>query len=659
MTLSPTGHALRRALDGPLHAVKQRWRDEVSADDFVRDPLLGIDEARDWAIDRLVRLSERGFAVAGFPEEWGGQGDQADAVAHFEMLALGDLSLNIKAGVQHGLWGGAVTNLGTRFHHETFLPDTIAVALPGCFAMTEIGHGSDVQSLETTITYVPEADEFEVHSPTPTAAKIYIGNAARDGRVAAVFGQLYVGGEHHGVHCIVVPIRDAAGRDLPGVTTGDQGHKGGLLGVDNGTIAFDRVRVPRTYLLDRHGGVGPDGAYSSSIQSKNARFFTMLGTLVRGRICVGGAAASATRKALAIATRYALRRRQFKAPGATQEVVLLDYLAHQRKLLPDLARAYAYGFAQNELALALQRVTDADGADPKAARELETRAAGMKAALTRWANDTVQVCREACGGAGYMTENGLTLIRSDVDIFATFEGDNTVLLQLVAKALLLDYKRSWGDLDLRGTAQATARLLGGAFMERTAARASIERLVAAARRRPESEQLLARGWHVEMFEERERHIVEGLAKRMRAAAKLPKNESFAAINAMQEHMLAAARAHTDRVVLEAFIAGYEACSDGYVKALLIRVCDLYALSVIEANRAWFMEHNRMDATRSKAVSAAVDRLCGELRPQALALVEGLGVEESWLNSAMLVGGPEAAPAGVAPSAAGEGDGAAA
>lgn len=640
MTLSPTGQVLRDALDGPFHAVKQRWRDEVAADDFVRDPVLGVDEARDWALDRLTRLARRGFAVAGFPAEYGGRGDQAESVAHFEMLALGDLSLAIKSGVQHGLWGGAIVNLGTEFHHATFLPDTIPVALAGCFAMTEIGHGSDVQSLQTTITYLPDTAEFEVHSPTPEAAKIYIGNAARDGRAAAVFGQLLVGGEHHGVHCVVVPIRDAEGRDLPGVATGDQGHKGGLLGVDNGTIRFDHVRVPRSHLLDRYGGVDEEGRYRSPIESKNARFFTMLGTLVRGRICVGGGAASATRKALTIATRYALQRRQFRLPGLGEEILLLDYLTHQRKLLPNIARAYAFGFAQNELALQLQRVTDAAGSDPALVRELETRAAGMKAAITRWANDTVQVCREACGGAGYMTENGLTLLRQDVDVFATFEGDNTVLLQLVAKALLLNYRKSWGDLDLRGTAQATARLLGDAFMERTAARASIERLIAAARRRPESEQLLSRGWQIELFEDRERHLVEGLARRMQAAAKAEGADSFAATNALQEHLLAAGRAHTDRVVLEAFIAGYEACDDEYVRALLVKVCDLYALSVVEADRAWFLEHGRLDAARSKAVTAAVDRLCGELRPRALALVEGLGVEEAWLNSAMLR--PEAA-----------------
>ncbi|HEX2858391.1 MAG TPA: acyl-CoA dehydrogenase, partial [Propionibacteriaceae bacterium] len=538
------------------------------------------------------------------------------------------------------LFGGAIVNLGTAWHHETFLPDAIPGRLLGCFAMTELGHGSDVSSIETTITWLPESGEFEITSPTPGSRKAYIGNAGRDGRMAVVFGQLYVGERSEGVHAVLVPIRDAHGVDLPGVTTGDQGHKGGLLGVDNGTLWFDHVRVPRRMLLDRYGGVGEDGVYHSPIDSPSARFFTMLGTLVRGRICVAGGAASATRRALSVATRYALTRTQFRLPGLGGEIPLLDYEAHQRKLLPNIARAYAYGFAQNEVALELQRVYDqtvAGEVEPERARALETRAAGMKALLTRWANDTVQVCREACGGAGYLSENGLTLTRSDVDVFATFEGDNTVLLQLVAKALLLDYKKSWGEMDLRGTAQATARLMGGAFAERTASRTVITRLVETAHRTPESQLLTTRGWHLEMFEDRERHTVAGLARRMRAAARLPKDEAFAAINALQSHMLFAARAHTERMVLEAFVTGIDTCLDEAAAGVLSQLCDLYALASIEADRAWYLEHNRLTPARSKAVTAAVTDLCARLRPHALTLVEGLGVPEHWLRATMLAG----------------------
>ena len=177
------------------------------------------------------------------------------------------------------------------------------------------------------------APAHSARTPSPTAAKAYIGNAGRDGRMAAVFGQLWVEDVHQGVHVVLVPIRDENGNDLPGVTTGDQGHKGGLLGVDNGTISFEHVRVPREMLLDRYGGVDADGVYRSDIESKNARFFTMLGTLVRGRICVGGGAASAARKGLTIAVDYANRRRQFRAPGLGEEVYLMDYLTHQRRLI--------------------------------------------------------------------------------------------------------------------------------------------------------------------------------------------------------------------------------------------------------------------------------------------------------------------------------------
>ncbi|MFV0406448.1 MAG: acyl-CoA dehydrogenase [Propioniciclava sp.] len=635
MTISATGEALRTALDGPFHAIKQRWRTDVTAADIVRDPALTLTEARAWVLSHLRALPPRKLAIAGFPDEYGGQGTQGDSVAHFEMLALGDLSLTIKSGVQHGLYGGALVNLGTRWHHDTFLPDAVSLATPGVFAMTELGHGSDVANIETTITYVPETDELEITSPTPTATKAYLGNAGRDGRAAVVFGQLIVDGEQHGVHVVQVPIRTDDGTDLPGITTGDQGHKGGLLGVDNGTIRFDKVRVPRIHLLDRYGGIDADGSYHSAIASQNARFFTMLGTLVRGRICVGGGAASATRKALTIATSYALRRRQFRMPGRSTEILLLDYQTHQLKLLPEIARAYAYGFAMNDLALALQQVIDADGTDPRAARQLETRAAGMKALLTRWANDTIQVCREACGGAGFFSENGLTLLRQDADVFATFEGDNTVLMQLVAKALLVDYQQTWGELDLRGTAQATARMVGETVLERTTAKSVIDRLASAARNAG-GDPLRSRGWQLGVFEDRERHIVEGLARRMRAASQHTDSAaSFAATNALQDHMLAAARAHTDRIVLEAFIAGIGTCTDGYIRSLLTQLCDLYALSTLAEHRAWLMEHDRIDAARSRAITQAVEDLCAEIRPRAQEIMEGLGVPPEWLNSAML------------------------
>ncbi|WP_083966872.1 acyl-CoA dehydrogenase family protein [Demequina globuliformis] len=632
--LTTVGTHLRAALDGAYAAERAVARATFPTEGMLRDPSWDVEQSRAWTLQRLKDLEEHGFGHAGVPDGADAVQDPLTAVVTFETLAHADLSVTIKSGVQFGLFGGAVTNLGTAWHHAEFLPKITDLSLLGGFAMTELGHGSDVASVETTITYLPDSDEYEVHSPTPSATKAYIGNAASHGTMAAVFGQLIVAGQRHGVHTILVPIRDDAGADLPGITTGDQGHKGGLLGVDNGTISFDHVRVPRRMLLDRYGGVTADGVYESTIDNPNRRFFTMLGTLVRGRVCVGGGAGIAARRGLSIAVRHALKRRQFPASGRPDGVLLMDYLQHQRRLLPRVARSYALGFAQNELIAALVKVQGGEPSTEDEQRELETRAAGMKSITTWFANETLQEAREACGGAGYLSENQLTEIRRDVDIFATFEGDNTVLMQLVTKALLTDYRKEWSDLDKSGVVQATARVAGEQMAEATSVNLVLDRLASAVRRRPEETTLVDRRWHALMFEDRARHSLESLARRMRAASK-DKGDQFESFNAMGPHVQYVAHAHMERLVLQAFIDAIDECPDGETKQVLERTCSLYALDSIHADRAWFMEHNRISSGRSKALEGQIDALCRELRPHALSLVEGLGIPKDWLGAAIV------------------------
>ena len=625
------GLALVAAFEGAHHERRMAGRAAFPAEGMLRDPLLGLSEARAWTLHRLDELVAAGFGQSIVAVEQATADTQIQSLIDFETIAYGDLSVAIKSGVQHGLFGGAIAGLGTPAHHQRFLADALSLRVLGCFAMTERGHGSDVASLETTISYDPDAGEFVVHSPHESSAKTYIGNAAAHGQMATVFGQLVVDGVERGVHCILVPLRDADGNPLPGVTLGDNGHKGGLLGVDNGTIAFDHVRVPRDMLLDRFGSVDAQGRYVSSIENPNRRFFTMLGALVRGRICIGGGAAISARRALSIAVRYAERRTQFRHPHSDDESPLLDYLAHQRKLLPAIARAYALGFAQNELIDSYGTVSSAADHDPRAQRALETLAAGLKVLNTDFANAAIQTCREACGGAGYMSENQLTQLRADTDVFATFEGDNTVLLQLVAKGVLTDYRDVWGGLGRLGLVQASARMVGSAVIERTGAGLLAERLASTARRRGDSAAFYDRGWHAWMFEERERHSVDSLARRMRAADR----DSFEQVNAMQDHVLFVARAHMERVVLDSFIAGIEACPDGAARQTLEELCTLFALTSLESDAGWFLAHNRMSDTRAKALRRQINQVCADLRPRAVALVEGFGVPAEWLGAAML------------------------
>jgi acyl-CoA oxidase len=625
--------ALTTVLDGRWGELRGLVREQLAAIAEPDAAGLSTEEHRALVADQLRALSKTDGPRLGFDREYGGGGDIGGSVVAFEMLGFGDLSLMVKAGVQWGLFGGAVQLLGTRRHHEKYLADIMDLTLPGCFAMTETGHGSDVQHLRTTATYDPDTREFVVHTPHPGARKDYIGNAARDGRMAAVFAQLITRGENHGVHALLVPIRDADGNPRSRVSIEDCGRKGGLNGVDNGRLSFDQVRVPREALLDHYGSVAEDGTYDSPIEGDGKRFFTMLGTLIRGRISVAGSAGSATKRSLAIAVRYAESRRQFNRPDDKREVVLLDYLAHQRALLPALATSYALHFAQEELVATLHELQGAEKPDETRQRELESRAAGIKAAATWHATATIQTCREACGGAGYLAENLLPQLKADTDVFTTFEGDNTVLLQLVAKGLLTSYRAHFQDLGTLDTARFVAEQFVGAVIERTAARAVINRLTATPGKDGE-DALYDRAWQVRAFEDREEHVLDGLARRLRRAAS-GDADPFAVFNDAQDHVLRAGRVHTDRVVLEAFVAAIDRCDDPAARELLERVCDLYVLSNIEADLAWFLGHNRLTPARGKQVNGAVNALCQRLRPHARTLVDAFAVPERFLDAAIL------------------------
>ncbi|MGZ4546428.1 MAG: acyl-CoA dehydrogenase family protein, partial [Blastococcus sp.] len=283
---------LQETLDGRWAHVRRDARENMHDEDFLPTYGENVEEARERVTRMARKLAESGRVGLGFPKEFGGEDDAGGSVTSIEMLAYGDLSLMVKAGVQWGLFGGALQLLGSRRQHEEYLRDVMSFDLPGCFAMTETGHGSDVQQLRTTCTYDPETQCFDLNTPHQAARKDYIGNAAKDGRMAVVFAQLITQGKNHGVHAWLVPIRDENGNPMPGVTIGDDGAKAGLLGVDNGRLTFDHVQVPRDMLLDRYGQVAEDGTYTSSIENETRRFFTMLGTLVRGRVSVGGSAAS-------------------------------------------------------------------------------------------------------------------------------------------------------------------------------------------------------------------------------------------------------------------------------------------------------------------------------------------------------------------------------
>ena len=631
-------------------ALLGKWKKErLEARATASDPRLHtipgqtMAEHRERVFGQLGLLVEAGAIQRAYPSDLGGSDNHGGNIAAFQELVLADPSLQIKSGVQWGLFGAAILHLGTREHHERWLPDVMNLTLPGAFAMTEIGHGSDVASIGTTATYDPATEEFEIHTPFTGAWKDYLGNAALHGQAAVVFAQLITGGVNHGVHAFFVPIRTPAGDMMPGVGSEDDGVKGGLNGIDNGRLHFSHVRVPRSNLLNRYGDVAADGTYSSDIESPGRRFFTMIGTLVQGRVSLDGASVRAAQAALAIAIRYGSERRQF--PGASgRETVLLDYGQHQRRLIPRLAQSFAMAFADERLLTLFDEVFSGAGDTPENREDLETLAAALKPLSTWAALDTLQEAREACGGAGFIAKNRLTGLRADLDIYVTFEGDNNVLLQLVGKRLLTDYAAQFKNADRATLAKAAASQLGDRVSRFGLRRVgqTIADLGQVARsvesvRNPEAQHELLAG--------RVETMISEIALALRAATKdIPKNESQArataneeAFNAQQHKLTAAARAHGELLQWEAFTEALEQISDPATHQVMTWLRDLFGLGLIETNAAWYLVQGRISGQRAEAVTAYVDRLIGRLRHHALDLVESFGFTPELLRAEIATG----------------------
>lgn len=143
----------------------------------------------------------------------------------------------------------------------------------GCFALTELGHGSNVRGIQTTAHYDKETEEFVINSPTDLAMKFWIGGAAKSATMCVAFSQLYLEGKCLGPHVFLVPLRDRRSfKPLKGITLGDCGRKMGLDGIDNGFIIFNNVRIPRENLLNRFSNVTKEGKFETTIENPDSRF---------------------------------------------------------------------------------------------------------------------------------------------------------------------------------------------------------------------------------------------------------------------------------------------------------------------------------------------------------------------------------------------------
>mmetsp|Transcript_44772 Transcript_44772/g.97463 ORF Transcript_44772/g.97463 Transcript_44772/m.97463 type:complete len:678 (-) Transcript_44772:354-2387(-) len=528
-----------------------------------------------------------------------------------------------------------VPNIRSTFSTEQqalWLPKALTWEVIGCYAQTELGHGSNVRALETTATYVAESDEIEIHSPTTTSTKWWPGALGRTANHAIVYARLLVGGRDLGIHNFMVPIRDMATHEpLPGISVGDIGPKIGYNNQDNGFCRFDHVRIPRTNMAMKYATLHKGGEYESAAARKTASYSSM--TYVRGQIVIGSG--TTLSMACTIAVRYsAVRRQGFSSSAEGRETLVLDYTMQQQRLLPLLATSYAFHFTGN----AMQDLLKSDDA-----AALHLASSGLKALCTRITSDGIEACRKACGGHGYLSASGLPELFGTYVQNSTVEGENFMIAQQTAKGLLKLYASAVADTKARtqkrkDSSEPIVSAQPVAMTESAGDSSYILDAAAAAAARCSAgavEDFLSPALQLEAYRQRSAWLVMDTQRKL-IEAELNGLSAVDAWNLTCPDAIRVSEAHCFYVLLSNFVNAVEDLSKRNPDLIppLRSCCNLFALWWMQDGMGDFLESGYLNATQASFLRDAVRQQLGVVRLDAVPLVDAWNHSDHALRSAL-------------------------
>ncbi|KAI9360642.1 acyl-CoA dehydrogenase/oxidase C-terminal [Pilaira anomala] len=585
--------------------------------DFERDPLFKMDDIHDISKDELrERTMEKFRSLIHHLSN-----EPLDIFKkRMEIVSLIDPGFWTRFGVHYGLFVGALQSNATSGQlGYWFQRGALSLSgMVGCFAMTELGHGSNVPGLETTATFDEASDQFIIHTPTVTATKWWIGGAAHSATHSAVFAQLIVKGKNYGTKCFIVPLRDPKTyHTLPGINIGDLGKKMGRDGIDNGYIQFTNVRIPRGYMLMKHAKVSRSGA----VKEPKLQQLTY-GALLQGRVAMVVDSGNVSKKALTIAIRYAAVRRQFSNSKSDIETKLLDYPIHQRRLMPLMAQTFAMLFTGAEMTAMyntmMGRLENAKPDDKdlnqvlEMLKETHATSAGLKAFCTWNCLSTIEACRQACGGHGYSAYTGLAGMYQDFAVQCTWEGDNTILTLQLGRYLISSYREAIKGKKLSpgvGYLNRLNELLGK--------KSNQEDIF-----KPE---VIIEAWQVVCA-----NVVKNTALEFENCIKQGLDQDDAYEQCSQSRLYAA-KLHSYGYLFNRFVDGVSKVQ-GNLKEVLMDVCILYGLYTIEENAGAFLQYGYFSPEQMDQIRIKTNALCASVREQAIPLVDSFNLSDYMVNS---------------------------
>jgi acyl-CoA oxidase len=594
--------------------------DKLIKRDFIKSPIEGIDFTDMYNWDRPHTVSKHVEHFIGVHKKYKNyKPTREEIVWMLENTVLKGSLMN-----HHGLFVATLNTLCTDEQKALWMPKAFSFEMIGCYAQTELGHGSNVRGLQTIATYDKQTQEIVLNTPTLTSIKWWPGTLGKICTHAAVYAELIIDDKEYGLHVFMVQVRDENHRPLPGIEVGDLGPKLGDNANDTGFLRLENVRIPREHMFSKYQEITKDGKYVKSEKKTNPKLHYATMMFTRGMM-VGGAAAALAR-ASTIAIRYSCVRRQgFSNPESVTfsdpEYQIIDYQVQRYRLFRQLSLTYVLKFVSTWMVnsfSALEGDSKQVGVitDTSALPELAATSAGMKAIASFMVANGIEDLRKCCGGNGYLMSSGIAPLAADYVWQTTAEGDFVLLILLTGRFLL------------KSLASARKGPLSGPVEYLNVIRDPDFDPTKLAPQQPKSvEDLMNLDYLLSLFKFRALTLVLSVGAEIQK--RVFKGQSQAeAWNSLSLDMYNAVRAHCLYFILEIAIKKTKEAKEPKVSKAVNSIVALFANSIImDDNWAGLLTEKQF-----RLVREAVALLLDQLRPDAVTLVDAFDLDDNVVNS---------------------------